>query len=507
VTTDLLPEAKMRTPAPASALFQQIWRRTAFRPYPLQRSILLDEHRNKVWAAGRRAGKSRSGGQRLLPEAFRAFMELQELQRRSLRREYWIVGPEYSDSEKEFRVFWDGCTRLGFPMDHPGSYNNTESGEMRVSLFGGRFIVEAKSAKYPTSLVGEGLSGAIFSEAAKLKPSVYWKFIRPTLADFGGFVQMGSTPEGKNWFYDLWMVGQDPDREDWASWRTPAWLNPYVYPQGADERLLRMLEEARNRKALQDLLKVLRWKVTDAVRHPVGIDPEVWSLWRDMPQPAFNQEEAALFNEYVGRVFKDFDEEIHVQTVGYRAGWETWACADYGFTNPFVWLLVQISPHGDEIHILDEYYETGKTNEEAAAEILARGLAPRSCRGFFGDPADPGATRTLSQTLKIQSLSPGSLTVRERIDWIRKYLAWGSGPGRSGVALTIERNRCPNTIREFGEYRYPETAEQAADRNRSAPENPQKKDDHTPEALGRFFSGRFGPMRHAARQTRAKTQR
>lgn len=497
---------KLLTPPPQTRMYEICWERLGWRPYPQQRTVLLTPTRNKVWSAGRRAGKSRVGAHRLIPEAFRAYAELEELRRRGLRREFWIVGPEYSDSEKEFRPFWDAMVRFGFPMDHPGSYNNTEAGEMRVSMFNARFIVHAKSAKYPGSLVGEGLSGAVFSEAAKLKPSVYWKFLRPALADFSGWTQFGSTPEGKNWYYDLWMIGQDPDRLDWVSWRTPGWENPYVYPQGADIRLLRLLDEARMKHTLADLLRALRWTVTDGARHPLGIDPEVWALWKDMPGEVFNQEVAADFSEYVGRVFKDFDEEIHVTTQGYNPDWATYACADYGFTNPFVWLLLQVSPDGGRVHILDEYYETGRTNEEAAAEIKARGLAPVSCRGFYPDPADPGATRTLQQILKIPAQSPGSLTVQDRIAWIRKFMKWGSGPeGR--VALTIERNRCPNTIREFGEYRYKETAEKAAEKDRSAPENPLKKDDHTPEALGRFFSGRFGPMRAPARQSKAKMKR
>lgn len=478
----------------------------------MQREILYSRTRNKVVSAGRRFGKSQTGGHQLVAEPQRAAMELKELGRRALRREYWIVGPEYSDAEKEFRVVWSSLERLGFEFDRPGSYNNPLSGEMRISLFGGKFIIHAKSAKYPSTLVGEGLSGVVFSEAAKLKPSVWNKFIRPTLADFGGWAFFGSTPEGKNWFYDLWAIGQDPSRTDWASWRAPSWSNPHVYPEGVNEELLERVSRARRKGTHHALFQTLRDGGMWGRISPTGIDPEIWAMWLDMSQEMFNQEVAALFTEYVGRVFKDFDEEVHVNDQSYMPGWRTYACADYGFTNPFVWLIVQVDPFGERIHVVDEYYERNRTTEEAASDILSRGLAPRSVIQFYPDPAEPDRTKTLSKLLQLRSASPGSLTIADRIEWMRRKLRLsiaGLPIGEEPVPqLTISR-RCVNTIREFNDYRYAETHEQASERGRPAPENPMKKDDHTPEALGRFFSGLFGSPHGEAgtRQSRAKVGR
>lgn len=497
---------QLLTPPPPARVFEEGWRRTLWRPYALQREVLLDPTRNKVVTAGRRAGKSQMGAHRLVPEAFRTWMELDTLKKRGLRREYWIVGPEYSDSEKEFRVVWDALVRLGFKMDSPGSYNNPEAGNMHISMFDRHFIIHAMSAKYPGSLVGEGLSGVVFSEAAKLKPSVWTKFIRPTLADFGGWAHFGSTPEGKNWYYDLFMIGQDAERKDWASWRAPAWVNPYVYPGGVNSALLNQLAEAQRYGRFEEAKKMLAW-VTDNLtggRSPAGIHPEIWAMWLDMSAEVFNQEIAALFTEFVGRVFKDFDEEIHVNDAGFRQGWETYAAVDYGFTNPSVWLLVQVDPSHTRFHILDEYYETGKTVEQMAVELETRGLVPQTLRGFYPDPGDPSKTRSLETLLRVPSRNPGSLEVQDRLEWIRRKLKITATP--FGPALTINRH-CVNTIREFNDYRYPMTAEQAGDRGRAAPENPQKKDDHTPEALGRLFGGMLGSPYRATRQSKARQTR
>lgn len=498
----------LTTPPAKQRVHESFWKRTLWTPHDAQRQILLNTTRNQVVSYGRRAGKSQIGGHKLLPEYLRAFVGLDELKARGLRREYWIVGPTYSDAEKEFRVVWNALDSLGVKLDHPGSYNNPESGQMRISALDGRFIIHAKSAQYPQTLVGEGLSGAVFSEAAKLKPSVWIKYIRPTLADFGGWTYFGSTPEGRNWFYDLWVQGQDPSRNDWASWRAPSWINPYVYPDGVDHDVLEEAKLARKKGMLAAWIKsVPRYENDRSLPpSPVGIDPEIWSLFLDMSTELFNQEIEALFNEFVGRVFKDFDEELHVNDEGFRAGWKTYACADYGFTNPFVWLLVQVDPHNERIHIVDEYYETGKTTGEAVAEIYARGLRPATLREFFPDPAEPDRTREISDTLQLTAGRRTGGPIVDRIEWIRRFLKPLASTGRPG--LTVNR-KCKNFIREHSVYRYKETAEVAAEKGRSAPELPLKKDDHTPEALGRLMVGLFGkPYRTAGtRQSTVQTRK
>jgi len=498
----------LNTPAPSKKLYKTIWQETLWTPHAAQLEILHDRSRNQVVSFGRRAGKSQTGGNKLVPEYFRALFEAEELKRKGLRREFWIVGPTYSDSEKEFRVVWNTLDRLGVKLDHPGSYNNPESGQMRIQALDGRFVVHAKSAQYPQTLVGEGLSGVVFSEAAKLKPSVWLKYLRPTLADFGGWTYFGSTPEGRNWFYDLWAVGQDPDRTDWRSWRAPAWVNPYVYPGGVNQRLLNSAKAARRNGMLKDWMTRFPFQTNDRdlPKSPAGIDPEIWSLFLDQSTELFNQEIEALFTEFAGRVFKDFDEELHVNDQKFNPNWATYACADYGFTNPFVWLVVQVDPFRERVHILDEYYETGKTTGEAAAEIQARGLRPSTMREFFPDPAEPDRTRELSEKLQLKAGRGTGGAINDRLEWIRRFLK--PLPYGDGYGLTVNR-KCANFIREHSQYKYKETAAVAAEKGRNAPELPEKKDDHTPEALGRLMVGLFGrPYRSsAARQSQVETRR
>lgn len=462
--------------------WQTLMDAVSYKPHLYQKKVHASSARNRVVSAGRRFGKSRLGGFELFPEFVLTTQMLPELQQSINRREFWIVGPEYSDSEKEFRVIWDILKRQEVVLDKPGSYNNPVGGDMHISALGGKFQVHAKSAKYPETLVGEGLSGVIMAEAAKLKETVWTRYIRPTLSDFNGWALFTSTPEGKNWFYEYWKRGIDPAYSEWSSWRMPGWLNPYVYPKYTNEKHIARAFEAKSKGgvSLHDLMDRLQ------------VDPEILALVFDLTQEAFNQEVAADFTEFVGRVFKEFDEEVHVGDFSYDPGWQTFAAVDYGFTNPFVWLLVQVGPWG-EIRVLDEIYERGLTIPEAVQRIKSKNLAPDGLLAFYPDPASPGDTRQLSDLLRVKSRGSTGGTVQSRVKMIRDALIPrpahlpAGHPGKK-PKLMIDR-KCVETIREFNEYRYPKSAEEAAKGN--LPENPMKKDDHTPEALGRFFAGHF----------------
>jgi hypothetical protein len=463
----------------------KLFARVGYIPHDKQAEVYASRVRNKVVAAGRRGGKSDIGGHRLVTECFITYYKQAELKAAGKRREFWIVGPEYSDSEKEFRVLWNTLQTLEVPFDRPGSYNDPHGGNMHLSIWGGRFQAHAMSARHPETLVGEGLNGVILAEAAKLKAHIWPKFLRPMLADYAGWSLMTSTPEGKNWFYDAYMRGQDELNAEWASWRMPSWMNPYVYKTPTSlsqvlkmQRLIRDGPRGQDEKQFAASLKQLL------------IDEEVASLIRDLTEPTFNQEIAALFTEFAGRVFARFDEETHVATLPFNPKWKTYGAVDYGFTNPNVWLLVQIGPFG-QMHVVDEVYQAGLTAREFADLIVERGACPPGTICFYPDPASPADSRVLEQVLKVRARGGTGGEKKYRIDAIRGALKIplahlpDDHPERIPT-LRISR-RCVNTIRDFNDYRYPEKRAQQKDLN--AVEEPMKKNDHAPEALGRLFAG------------------
>lgn len=466
-----------------SALFNRL----GYIPHAGQRKIHRSPVRNRVCSCGRRFGKSVVGGMELVCECYKTVPLLRKLEDTGKRREFWIVGPEYTDSEKEFRVVYDMLKARGFPFDRPGTYYSAHDSDMQLSLFGGRFLILGKSAKHPERLVGEGLNGVIMAEAAKQRERTWTKYIRPMLADYRGWALFSSTPEGKNWFYDLWMRGQSEVDGEWDSWRIPSWKNPAVYPLGADPRGM---------KALRAMMQANK-PIGEFLAQTIGVDSEIISLMADLTAETFNQEIGAAFTEYVGRVFKDWDDETHVRDLQFNPAWETYAACDYGFTNPFVWLLIQVDPF-DNVYILDEFYQAGLTIDECGREILERGLAPSSLQTFYPDPASPGDTRVLENMLKVRSTGGTGGELNVRLRYIRAalrtradYRGTGPGEGEPLPRLLVNR-RCTNVIREMNDYRYPRTASEAVEIGRELTEKPRKVDDHCPETIGRFYIGKYG---------------
>lgn len=462
-------------------------------PHPSQVAVLESPARHKVWCAGRRTGKSELGGHILLPEAIYSRHVADDWRKKGKRREFWIVGDEYSTAEKEFRVIWHLIEHLGIPMDKPGSYYSPEGGSMHIKLWDGAFQIHAQSAKYPDHLVGEALCGVLMVEAAKTKPSIWHKYIRPMLNDYKGWSLHTSTPEGDNHFKEKYDLGQDPYNTDWASWRVPAWRNRHVYlNETLDEHvkyMLQILEERPNLTAAEI-----------ATINNLTIDAEIVQLADELPIELFKQEIAADFTVFVGQVFKDYDEEYHVSDLQWNPDWQTFAAVDYGFTNPNVWLLIQVGPWG-EINVLDEVYEPGLTADQFAEEIKRRGLNPPGLRQFYPDPADPMSSRTLQDKLKVQAMGGTGGELNMRINLIRQALRKGR---RDYGALTDDNSevwrpqlmfdrKCVRTRADMLAYRYPERKEDA---ETSVPrmELPMKRDDHGPEALGRFMMGFFGPQ-------------
>lgn len=475
-----------------------IWRKLGYRPHTGQRRVHRSTARHRVVAGGRRVGKTRVGAAELDVESRKTRYLLPRLHDLGYRREFWIVGPEYTDSEKEFRLHHDALKNAGAPFDRPGTYYDAHSGDMQLSMYQGKYLVIGKSAKVSERLVGEGLHGVVMAEAAKMKEEIWTKSIRATLTDYLGWSIHSSSTEGRNWFYQSWLRGQDPRNADWASWRMPSWLNPYVYPLGGSDAAISLirawLESGDRSMEFEEAVPLF------------GLDPELAALVRDLSAEMFDQEIGAHFSNFTGRVFKNFDEERHVRDLPFHPEWPTYAAVDYGFTNPFVWLLIQVDPLRGTVHVMDELYKEGLTIDEAAREVDARGLCPSTLKAFYPDPASPGDTKALARHLKVRPMGGTGGEVKDRIRLIREGLR-DRNPNLPlshdlrHPKLLFNRGHTTRTVNDFNEYRYPKTRSES---DANSPENPMKKDDHGPEALGRFYIGHFGQAGKAQQERKTR---
>jgi hypothetical protein len=460
----------------------KLWPQLHYRPNSGQAEVHGSLVRHRLNTAGRRAGKSRCSGNEVMPRAMEAYHLRRMLEEMDIRYECWIVGPNYTDSEKIFRVFYNACRRLRMPWDKPGTYYNPKS-DMTVSLWDGRFIVNAKSGAHPESLVGEGLHFVVMTEAAKMKESVWERFIRPTLADFLGESIWDTTPEGKNWYYELHKKGSDPKEPEWESWRHPSWVNQYVFRK-------RTTQPAVNK--LKEMMRVGGYSLDDMLA--LDVDPEIIAMARDLTEEAFAQEVEASFSEHVGRVFKAWDEDVHVADLAYNPSYPLYVATDYGYTHPNVALFIQYTPFG-EVNVIAEYYRTHRTDEEFANDVLndpRLGLLVKYAQGLFPDPSDPAATATLSEKWRVPVMGGTGGELKHRLEAIQEKLKFRNphleyGHPERVPWLRFDRS-CTDSHREMDAYRWPEKRTELR-RTKTGTEQPMDKDNHTPEALGRWFAG------------------
>lgn len=191
----------------------QLFKIINYQPHPAQEKLHSSEARFRVLMCGRRWGKS-------LSAAMEAVCAMLIPQQRG-----WVVAPTYELAEKIFReVFWifnknEYLKQLVVKssMSHQG---------MTIELSNGSKL-DGKSADNEVSLLGEGLNFLIVDEASMVKADTWLRALRPTLTDKKGWALFISTPRGKNWFYELYMLGQQENSE-YESWSFPTSSNPYV---------------------------------------------------------------------------------------------------------------------------------------------------------------------------------------------------------------------------------------------------------------------------------------
>ena len=101
--------------------------------------------------------------------------------------------------------------------------------ERRISFAKGG-MVEVKSTHRPDSLRGMGLDFVVLDEAAYMEPSVWPQVVRPMLLDRRGKALFLSSPFGRNWFWELYKIGLDPEEPEWHSFQFGSSANPFIDP-------------------------------------------------------------------------------------------------------------------------------------------------------------------------------------------------------------------------------------------------------------------------------------
>ena len=447
-----------------------------YEPHDGQAAVHYDNHRHKVLCNGRRWGKTLLGGHEAEPTCF--------VKNRFGEPQFgWIVGPEFKDCEKEFRVVYDTFTKYDVKASCTKFLKNVENGNMVIQTTWG-WRLECRSALHPETLTGEGLDFVIMAEAGRHKRKTWTEYIRPALSDKRGWSLHSGVPEGAtqtSLLYALWSRGRSEmnsrgRRNAWKSWQMPSWTNTVTFPGGRE-------------------------------------DPEILEAEDDLTNEEFRRQYGAEFVESVGRVMKEWDDDIHLADLKYTRGWPLYLATDYGYTNPFVLLWIQVDAFNNVYVIREDRWRLKDTYE--IANIVKQdpllGLMVQNVVAFYPDPAEPDDTNILREAWKVPARSNTGDRIKTRIDLIRRALKLQNkhlpdGHPDKKPSLLVDRYKCKELVWEMREgYRWPEHKSEV----KNDSENPMDKDNHGPEALGRFFKGYFdvvGEDRHTRVSTAQVSQ-
>jgi hypothetical protein len=203
---------------------------------------------------------------------------------------------------------------------------------------------------------------------------------------------------------------------------------------------------------------------------------------------------------------KEWDDDVHLTDLTYEPGLPLFGAVDFGYTNPWVWLWIQVGPFG-QVRVLREHYITLEDTQQIAERVLKNHPWMHHLQGFYPDPHEPDDTNILSRILK-KPARKSSGDVRLRNALIRtalKPIPEHAAPEDQIPQLVVDRS-CVKFAWEMREgYRWPQKKNEAS----SDSELPMDRDNHGPEALGRFMHGYFesvGEMRQA-RVSQAKFRR
>ena len=144
----------------------------------------------------------------------------------------------YEPSFKSLQANWDWLVETLYPITR----GKSERDRTIEVITGG--TIEMWSLQDKDASRGRRYKRVVINEAAFVPYLKYsWNnVIRLTLADLLGGAIISSTPRGRNYFWNLFRLGEDDKETDWSCFMHPTWDNPYI-PRGEIQKMKETLPE------------------------------------------------------------------------------------------------------------------------------------------------------------------------------------------------------------------------------------------------------------------------
>jgi terminase large subunit-like protein len=265
-------------------------------PHANQVVILDSTTRFRVVVCGRRFGKTVLGEHAILTRVIRDHDAC------------WWLAPTYDMADH----VWRDLKAAVRPV--PGV--QISESDLRIDFPKGGWLA-IHSTHTPDHLRGAGLDFVVLDEAAFMTPDIWPEIVRPMLVERKGRALFLSSPNGKNWFYQLYLLGlKTPSARRLAATTAPSeGFSPPLYavrpkevPVG--ERGLGG-EDAEGRRANDLKLGTLNnWRAFhfSTAQNPLITPGELDAIRAETPERIWREEYEAEFTDDLGQVFRGIRE-------------------------------------------------------------------------------------------------------------------------------------------------------------------------------------------------------
>lgn len=158
---------------------------------------------------------------------------------------YYYMAPYYNQVRQ---IIWEGFTEQKRFIDYipPEIIANKTKLDMRIDLINGSQI-KLQGSDTIDRIVGTNPYGIVFTEFSLHKPEA-WEYLRPILAENGGWAVFNGTPRGLNHFYDLYNTANKSE----GMYR---WYVQYLTRDDTGVPSLEAIEEDRRSGMAEETIK------------------------------------------------------------------------------------------------------------------------------------------------------------------------------------------------------------------------------------------------------------
>lgn len=250
---------------------------------------------------------------------------------------YWHLLPQANQSRK---AIWDainprtGRRRIDDAFPH-AIRESTREQDMLIRIKGGSTWQVIGSDNY-NALVGSPPIGVTFSEYALSDPNS-WAFIRPILADNGGWALFVSTPRGRNHFHRLYEYAR----------KSPDWFAELLTVRDTGALSPETIERERRELAAE------------------RGDDEADNI---INQEYFCDFDAAIPGSYYGKAIAKAEKEGRICDLPHDPRYPVFTAWDLGHHDPTaIWFYQQV---GEWTNVIDYYENSGAGADHYARELL-----------------------------------------------------------------------------------------------------------------------------------------